>query len=144
VLPHNVEPPRHDTPQLPVEHTWPAGHAFPHVPQLVGSLVVSTHVLLQSVEPPEQRRPASPPPPPSVSVFGALLLLQPPPSAGSANASIVTTTPKGRIAVKETRFDPTSFIETSLRTLARARVRFPWRGMPGMCVRSSGPTWSAL
>jgi hypothetical protein len=38
---------------VPPEHTWPDGHAFPHAPQLAGSLEVLTHALPHLVVPPE-------------------------------------------------------------------------------------------
>jgi hypothetical protein len=60
----SVEPPRQVTPHLPIEHTWPVGQTFPQVPQLFGSLAVSTQVALlpvpHSMEPPRQVTPHLP------------------------------------------------------------------------------------
>jgi hypothetical protein len=50
--PHKVSPGTvHDVLQTPAEHTWPAAHALPQLPQLAPSDCVFTHVPLQSVIP---------------------------------------------------------------------------------------------
>src|SRR6185312_7895862 len=80
---HSVVPPRQVTPHLPVEQTWPVGHAFPHAPQLAGSFCVATQEAPQSVAPPLQARPPSPPPVPVV---------EPPPPPQPLHASATQAT----------------------------------------------------
>jgi hypothetical protein len=46
-----VVPDPHDTAHVPDEHTWPAGHAVPHIPQLRLSVWMSRHAPEQSVKP---------------------------------------------------------------------------------------------
>jgi hypothetical protein len=43
---------RHPATQLDARQLCPIGHMKPHVPQLLGSLVVSTHVLLHELSAP--------------------------------------------------------------------------------------------
>jgi hypothetical protein len=49
-----MSPPLHTRPQAPFWQDWPEGQALPQLPQLFGSKLVSTHLPLQSVEPPVQ------------------------------------------------------------------------------------------
>jgi hypothetical protein len=44
-----VSPAAHDSAHTPFEHTCPAAHTFPQVPQLFGSLCVWMHTLLQRI-----------------------------------------------------------------------------------------------
>jgi hypothetical protein len=46
-----VRPPPQLTWQVPLEQSWPAAHARPHAPQLLGSVAKSRQMPLQFVRP---------------------------------------------------------------------------------------------
>src|SRR5262245_7839639 len=52
---HEVSPIEHIVTHWLLSQTWPAPHARPHAPQLSGSVVSCTHLLLQVVLPAGQR-----------------------------------------------------------------------------------------
>jgi hypothetical protein len=59
-LSHFAVPPAQTKPHLPLEQTWPLGHALPHVPQFAASVVVLTQAVPHSVVPPAQFTPHLP------------------------------------------------------------------------------------